>query len=234
MRLAIFAYNFPHKKTQDFLLRLFVERADVRLVLAADPVELGIPPSAIRTKIRVGGLTHPRAIAERFGWRYEVVEHNGDLANRLLREQQIDAAIIAGARVLKNPVVSATRLGIVNFHPGIIPQVRGLDAMQWSLHEGHPLGVSAHIIDERVDAGRVLLRREIRLFPDDTLFDVSARLMDTQTEMLPDVLKVLETGLLPEPVASEHKLHRKMSPEMERQVPALLAARLRGLFPPKE
>lgn len=231
MRIAVFAYNFPHKKTQDFLFRLFLEKADVRLVVAADPVELNIPTAAVRTKLRFGALCHPRAICERFGWRYEVVDHNSVLTAQLLREERIDIGIVSGARVLKNPVVSTPSLGIVNFHPGLLPEVRGLDAMQWSLHEGHPIGVTAHLIDERVDAGRILIRHEVRLYANDTVFDVAQRLQDTQTELLPKVLLALTAGQTGEPVQGKFMLHRKMLPELERQVPKLLEERLARLFP---
>jgi len=230
MRIAVFAYNFPHKKTQDFLYRLYLEKVDVRLVLAADPVELGIPPPAVRLKIRSqGGLVHPRKVAERFGWRYEVVEHNAASTAALLKEEKIDAAIIAGARILKRPVIEAVPQGIINFHPGLLPEVRGLDAMQWALHEGHPLGVTAHMIDHRVDAGMILLRREITLCAGDTVFDVSQRLLDIQTDMLPEALEVLAGGVNGLPSAGEGALHRKMPPELERTVPELLQARLAGM-----
>lgn len=227
MNIAVFAYNFPHKKTQDFLVRLHLENARVRLVLAADPVKLDIPPPSIRTKLHSdGGLLHPKKVAERFGWRYEVVEHNSSRSEALIKEERIDAAIIAGARVLKASVIATVPLGIINFHPGMLPEVRGLDAMQWALHEGHPLGVTAHIIDHRVDAGVVLLRRKIKLCRHDTVFDVSHRLVDIQSDMLPEALNLLAAGTSHLPRISGGKLHGKMPAALEKQVPRLLRQRV--------
>lgn len=226
MRLAVFAYNFPHKKTQDFLLRLFLEKADVVLVLAADPVELGIPPASVRMKVRGGGgLVHPRRIAERLGWRYEVVEHNSTRTTELLREERIDAGVISGARILKPHVIEAVPMGIINFHPGLLPEGRGLDAMQWAIYEDRPIGVTAHLIDGRVDAGLALLKRELSIQKDDTVFDLSQRLMDVQSDMLPEALAILgqnTAGLEP---AGGGKLHRKMPPAIEAQISDRLRAR---------
>lgn len=227
MRVAVFAYNFPHKKTQDFLFRLFLEKIDVGVVLAADPVELRIPGPAVRMKVRGGGgLVHPKSIADRFGWRYEVVEHNSTKTTSLLKDEKIDVAVIAGARILKRPVIEIVPQGIINFHPGLLPEVRGLDAMQWALHEGHPLGVTAHVIDDRVDAGVILLRREIPLYLGDTVFDVSQRLLDIQVDMLPEALGVLASGVKGLSSAGAGTLHRKMPPDLEQMIPDMLQARL--------
>lgn len=219
MRLAVFAYNFPHKKTQDFLLRLFLDKADVALVLAANPVDLGIPTPSVRMKVRVaGGLVPPRRIAERLGLRYEVVEHNSERTVELLREERIEAAVIAGARILKSHVIEAVPKGIVNFHPGLLPEGRGLDAMQWAIHEDRPIGVTAHLIDRRVDAGLVLLKREIMIARDDTVFDLSQRLMDLQLDMLPEALATLAKGTAGLESVGRGNLHRKMPPELEARI----------------
>lgn len=226
MRVAVFAYNFPHRKTQDFLFRLFLEKADVALILAADPVELGIPPASVRMKVRGGGgLVHPRMIAERMGWRYEVVEHNSARTVELLRDVRIEAAVISGARILKPHVIEAVPRGIINFHPGILPEGRGLDAMQWAIYEDRPIGVTAHLIDGRVDAGLVLLKRELPIMEDDTLFDLSQRLMDVQSDMLPDALARLAQGITGLESVARGNLHRKMPPELEVQIAERLKER---------
>jgi hypothetical protein len=50
----VFGYNFPHKKTQDFLQRLVLLGAKPALVLLADPVKLQLPPAAMRD-VATGG-----------------------------------------------------------------------------------------------------------------------------------------------------------------------------------
>jgi len=226
MRLAVFAYNFPHKKTQDFLFRLFLEKADVAVILAADPVELSIPPASVRMKVRSGGgLVHPRRIAEQMRWRYEVVEHNSARTIELLRNERIEAALISGARILKPHVIEAVPKGIINFHPGLLPEGRGLDAMQWAIYEGRPIGVTAHLIDGRVDAGLVLLKRELLIAHDDTIFDLSERLMDVQLDMLPEALATLGRGTAGLESIGRSNLHRKMGPELEARIAGLLKER---------
>jgi folate-dependent phosphoribosylglycinamide formyltransferase PurN len=228
-RLGVFAYNFPHKKTQDFLLKLFVQGVRVHTVLAMDPQPLKLPPS-LRTKLRHRGLDHPRAIADRIGAEYCVVEHNQPATCDLIRQRGLTAGIIAGARILKPPVIEAFPSGIVNFHPGLIPEVRGLDALLWSIHNDIALGVTAHRIDRRVDAGLVLLRELIPIYADDTLLDLSERLYETQLELLlPATIALLRgEGVA---VASEARANRPMPMEMQwsvvQQAPAYIRRQLR-------
>lgn len=215
-RIAVFAYNFPHKKTQDFLTRLFLEDLVPRLVLAADPVPLDIPKSSIRTKVRHQGLVHPRDVAKRIGAEYQVVHHNSDEAIERLHRADIELAVVSGARILKTPVIRAVPKGIINFHPGLIPEVRGLDALLWAVVKGIPLGVTAHLIDERVDAGTVLVRQEIVVQRDDTAFDLSERLMETQLDMLRPAIELALSGQ-GTPIELAGSYNRKMSPELEHE-----------------
>lgn len=217
-KLAVFAYNFPHKKTQDFLIRLFLEGYKIELVIASDPVKLKVPPPSIRTKLRHSALLPPKLVAERIGARYYVLPHNSPQAVEIVRTSGIDLGIIAGARILKKPIIDAFKIGIINFHPGLIPEARGLDAMLWSIYRDIPLGVTAHLIDEHIDAGTILIKQRIPLYPDDTLLDLSERLYETQLNMLkPAIEKALKgEGIQVDPLASSY--NRKMPPDLEQVV----------------
>lgn len=218
-KLAVFAYNFPHKKTQDFLLRLFLEGYKTDLVLACDPVKLNIPPSTVRTKIRHEALVHPKVAAERLGIPYYVVAHDSPEAVELLRRSQCDLGIVAGARILKRPVIDCFKIGIINFHPGLIPESRGLDAMLWSIYRDIPLGVTAHLIDERVDAGTILIKKRIPIHTDDTVWDLSERLYETQLDLLaPAIRAALEiaNGTVQAESVGKSSYNRKMPADLER------------------
>ena len=215
--LVVFAYNFPHKKTQDILLHLFVHGYEVGLILAANPVKLNIPPHTIRTKIRHSALLHPQQISKRIGANYIVLPHNSREAEELLQQINPELGIIAGARILKNHIISKFSIGIINLHPGLIPEARGLDAMLWSIYKDIPLGVTAHLIDERIDAGRILLKETIPIYEDDTLLDLSERLYEKQLEMLVPAINSAYEGNFTL-VSSQNPYNRKMPAELEQEV----------------
>jgi len=213
-RIVVFAYNFPHKKTQDVLVRLWLEGFTVAHVLGADSVKLKIQPSSERSKIRHPVTIHPSVIAARMGVPFTVVPHNAPEAEELLRSIAPELGIVAGARILKPHIIKTFSKGIINFHPGLIPEARGLDALLWSILNGVPPGVTAHLIDERIDAGTVLIRQLVDVFEDDGLVDLSERLIDTQLEMLGSAIRcAVESGGTPLSPGSAY--NRKMEPELE-------------------
>jgi len=221
MKIAVFAYNFPHKKTQDFLLRLFLEGFKIDMVLAANPVKLNLPPSNLRVKLRYVNLIHPQKICDRLKILYKIVDHNSPEVASLLRKNNIEVGIIAGARILKKHIIESVTKGIINFHPAFLPDIRGLDSFKWSIYYDIPLGVTAHFIDEKVDAGRIIKREEIPIYKDDTFTDLSLRLDETQVNMLPEVLEIIREKKLedfPEVDLTKGRKNPPMSVEIEKIV----------------
>ncbi len=231
MKLAIFAYNFPHKKTQDFIFRTLCEGYKIDCIIAADPIELNIPKSSIRVKLRNIDLVHPNIISKTFNIPYFIIPHNSDECSALLRQRNIDIGLIAGARILKKHIIDSVKIGIINFHPGYLPFVRGLDALQWAIYDDHPIGVTAHLINEKVDAGKVLIKEEIPLYKDDTLLDLSTRLYETQINMIrPAIEKTSFANLEDLEEIGNSKLYRKMNPEQESKIEELLRKRIARIF----
>lgn len=58
-------------------------------------------------------------------------------------------------------VISTARLGFVNAHPSLLPYGRGKDPNFWALVEGSPFGVSVHRVTKEIDAGPVVVQKQI-------------------------------------------------------------------------
>lgn len=216
-KIAIFAYNFPHQKTQDFLVNLYLNGIKVDCIFAADPIKLNIPKSVVRTKVRRIQPIHPKLIAERMGINYFVLSHDSKEIEVIARDRELSLAIISGARILKPHIINSFPFGIINFHPGLIPEARGLDALLWSVYKDIPLGVTAHLIDGKIDAGYILKKEQITLFQDDTIFDISERLYEKQIEMLSGCVRLaLEQNFYKVNIDTEY--NRKMTGDLERIV----------------
>jgi len=228
MKLAVFAYNFPHKKTQDFLLRLFLEGYKIEFVVACEPEELNLPTPILRVKLRHIDMLHPRTICQQFNIPYYVLPHNSTEVASLLKTSNIEVGVISGARILKRHIIQSVGKGIINFHPGLIPAVRGLDALKWAIYCNLPVGVTAHFIDERVDAGRIIVREEIPVENDDTLVDISVRLEETQINLLPIVLDMVRDKPVTDfsVVTYEAKANPPMPNELEKEIPRKFSERL--------
>ena len=192
--MVIFTYSFPHKKSQDFIIYTYILGYKIDAVVATQPKQLKKPLRKHRYKPIHEGLLDIRFLCSRLNIEYhEFEDHNSEECISFLRSLEPDLGLIGGSRILKSEVIEIFKKGIVNFHPGLIPEVRGMDSMLWAIYYGKPLGVTAHFIDKRVDAGRVILKRKISVQPDDTFLDLSLRLYETQLSMLPEVLALVHT-----------------------------------------
>jgi phosphoribosylglycinamide formyltransferase-1 len=213
--IVLFAYNFPHKKTQDFIFRILAEGYQIQSIYAADAIKLNIPPSTVKTKINHIGLIHPKLIADAFGIRYIVTDHNNELIIKENKDTN-NLAIISGARILNAKIVDVFSRGIINFHPGIIPFARGLDALLWSIYKDLPLGVTAHLIDKRIDAGKILKIEQMLVYSSDGIFDLSERLYEMQLDMIPTTIQIAANngGYF---IEDYGQYNRKMPGELEKQ-----------------
>jgi methionyl-tRNA formyltransferase len=119
-----------------------------------------------------------------------------------VREFAPDVIVSLCHQILREPLISAAPLGIVNIHPGVLPEFRGIQPYFWQLSEGAPnSGATLHLIeDEQVDAGGVLGRTR---FPNKKGTSVQLNYYLTirsASELLPRCLAALEQGrLLPQP-----------------------------------
>ena len=156
--MIVFGYNFHHQKTQDFLFYCRHYGYPIEAVLAANWRELGLPKKGIRTNIRTSGTIHPAEICQSQNIPFHIVDHNSAESLEILGRIEPTIGLVAGARILSPLVIDCFSKGIINFHPGLIPEVRGLDCVQWTVYNELPLGMTAHLIDSRIDAGRIIVR----------------------------------------------------------------------------
>ena len=73
-----------------------------------------------------------------------------------LRSLEPDIIILAGCGVVNAMTISSASIGCINGHPAILPGARGVDVIEWSVIKGYQFGVTAHIVEEKVDAGDIL------------------------------------------------------------------------------
>lgn len=142
--------------------------------------------------------------------------------------------MILGARILGPAVIDAFRIGVINAHPGLIPENRGLDNLKWAIVQQIRQGVTTHLIDERIDMGRIIARSVLNVVVSDTLIDVAVKLAGLQQAMIINSIAMLETGFEPVQVRDAGTYHGAVPDDVDREIPAMFAAykaRYNGLYP---
>jgi phosphoribosylglycinamide formyltransferase-1 len=119
--------------------------------------------------------------------------HVSDALQSVLSEHRVDYLFVFGQRLLSGPLLSAYRNRLINFHPSLLPAFPGLNAVDQAREAGaFLLGNSAHLIDEGVDTGAVLMQSisHASEHPD------ADSLMDLQVPMLLQLIQWIDKGRL--------------------------------------
>jgi len=70
--------------------------------------------------------------------------------------------------LLPPPLLEKFPGGIMNLHPACLPYNRGEFPNVWSIVDGTPSGVTLHYVDEGIDTGDIVARKEVPVDPADT------------------------------------------------------------------
>jgi len=219
MKLGIFAYNFKHWKTQQGILNLVMAGMTPDVIMAADPIKLNFdtPRSKIRVSQKDAYLMHPRGIAKTFGIDYHVVRHNSVEARDIIEKYNLDLGIILGARILKPISINPFNIGVLNMHPGILPDNRGLDNIKWAIIDNISQGVTTHLIDSEIDKGVMIEREEIKIYNDDTLIDIDLRIKHLEQKLMLTSIGVIKNkGIKDLKKLSDGKYNKHVPYELEK------------------
>lgn len=227
MKLCVFGYNFPHRKTQDFLFHLTAIGFKPDLVILAPKVTLKNRQQTHSTK-ESHALLEPSIICQNLGIKYAIMPHNEIKTTELIVENNCDIALIAGARILKANIISCFNKGIINFHPGKLPEIRGLDAPLWSIINNEPFCVTAHFIDYKIDQGRLIKISALKCGIEDNLASIYEQLYQLQLKMLDEVIDIAQhVNIHALPVITGGKLNTRMTALEEKDALEKLGAFLR-------
>ena len=115
-------------------------------------------------------------IAQQWKIPYKICASDTEIPN------ECDIYLIAGCGIVSQKCLKGKK--ILNAHPGIIPNSRGLDSFKWAILEDKPLGVTLHYIDEKVDCGVIVSVSPTPIYPSDTLHTLARRHYENEIAML--------------------------------------------------
>jgi methionyl-tRNA formyltransferase len=92
-------------------------------------------------------------------------------------------------------VFTLPRLGTLNVHDSLLPAYAGFSPLIWALINGEPeVGVTAHMMDEVLDAGDIVIQRAVPVGPTDTTTDLFYRTLELFGPITTDGLALIATG----------------------------------------
>jgi len=116
----------------------------------------------------------------------EIARHNADVY-----------VVVAYGKLIPRAVFALPPLGTVNLHPSLLPQYRGAAPIQWALMNGEiETGITVQLINERLDAGDILLQERIAVHPDATAGDILEIVASRGPELIDRAITSFADGTL--------------------------------------
>lgn len=156
-------------------------------------LEQGLEPSMIIQEVskvgdeerqkfldRIAGQPVPQRINQQIVGKnipiYSVANHNNVDCENILKSQELDLVVLGGTRIIKNNILSIGKMGTLNCHPGLLPELRGSSSSGWALYNDLPQGATAHFIDPGIDTGDILIKQQLPVTREDTFESINYKL----------------------------------------------------------
>ena len=109
--------------------------------------------------------------------------------------------VVAYGHILKPDLLGLPRLGMINLHPSLLPQLRGAAPVEWAILNGFKqTGVTIMRMQQGLDSGPILLQIPHDIDPDVTGGELAEHLSEMGAQALVEVLALYQTnGLEPRP-----------------------------------
>lgn len=133
--------------------------------------------------------------------RYPGVEAFSDAVYAVLEPFAVDLIVLAGF-LSQLTIPAAYRNRIVNIHPSLLPLFGGLGFWGDRVHRAvldsgmRVSGCTVHFVDERYDAGPIILQRCVPVLEDDTPETLGARVFAEERRLYPEAIRLFAAGRL--------------------------------------
>jgi methionyl-tRNA formyltransferase len=126
-------------------------------------------------------------------------KHLDDICDRC-RERGINTLISVNYRFIIPKTLIALMKYHFNVHGSLLPKYRGRTPHVWAIINGEKsTGISSHLVDEEVDAGDIILQREVTIDDDDTGFSILEKFEEQYPGFVRESLDFLREGRNPTP-----------------------------------
>ena len=161
--------------------------AEIVLVVSNRPDALGL------ARARQAGIATALVDHTAFGKDREAFERALDME---LEAKRVDIVCLAGFMRLLTPwFVDRWSGRMINIHPALLPQFKGLDTHRRALEAGvEEHGATVHFVSAGMDEGPVILQKSVPVLGSDTEASLAARVLEVEHQIYPQALRLVAEG----------------------------------------
>jgi methionyl-tRNA formyltransferase len=115
--------------------------------------------------------------------------NSGEVMALLSKGSEDQVVILAGSGIVDQAFLECSGGNCINGHPAWLPGYRGVDVVDWALLDCKDIGVSSHFVTPKVDAGSIIVRRQVPIIKNETYTDFRKRVNEYQAEVVVEAVK---------------------------------------------
>ena len=114
-----------------------------------------------------------------------------------LNKENINIICLAGfMRILTANFIKKFKGKIINIHPSLLPKYKGLNTHQRVLDNKEKYsGCTVHYVNSKLDAGKIILQKKVKIFKNDTSEKLSKRILKQEHLLYPKALEKIISSL---------------------------------------
>lgn len=116
---------------------------------------------------------------------------------RELDSLKADVQIVVAFRMLPKEVWQMPKFGTFNLHASILPDYRGAAPIHWAIINGESkTGVTTFFIDDKIDTGEIILKKEVAIANDEIVGTLHDKLMISGANLVAETIDSIEKGIV--------------------------------------
>ncbi len=133
--------------------------------------------------------------ADRMGIPCTVIDHRkyssrdklDEAIIKAFKDKNVEGIVMAGwMRIVTSTLINAFPNRLINIHPSLLPSFRGINAIDQALKEKVNItGCSVHIVNLKVDSGKLLIQAAVPIYKDDNKVTLTNRIQAQEHYILP-------------------------------------------------
>lgn len=147
----------------------------------------------------------------------EKVRNNEEFLNTVKKINPDLICVVAYGKILPKELLEIPKMGCINVHGSLLPQYRGAAPIQWAVLNGDKkTGITTMYMNEGMDTGDMILKKEVQIGEDETTGELWERLSKIGAKLLVETVEKIEDGRAPREKQPEDftmapMLHKEMA-----------------------
>ena len=112
---------------------------------------------------------------------------------KILKLNNIRLICLAGfLKILSKDFINSFKGKIINIHPSLLPKYKGLNTHERVLENNEKFtGCSVHYVNEKLDGGKIIIRKKIRIYKKDNVKSLNRRVLKEEYKLYPkSIIKI--------------------------------------------